>query len=59
MPAIVLLNPHRATEILKLLDAKNESDLARFWKERSFLYVMGNIDTSIGHHVYGNCNQLT
>ncbi|CAF1641157.1 unnamed protein product, partial [Adineta ricciae] len=41
MPAIVLLNPHHAADLLKLLDKNNNSHMARFWQERSFLYVMG------------------
>jgi hypothetical protein len=47
MSAIVLLNPHDATHILKLLDKNNKHPMAHQWRERSFLYVMGKIYTLI------------
>ncbi|CAM4955580.1 unnamed protein product [Rotaria socialis] len=39
-PAIVLLNPAGAKSFLELLEKKNDAN-ADFWRERSFVYVMG------------------
>ncbi|CAF2063795.1 unnamed protein product [Rotaria magnacalcarata] len=39
-PAIVLLNPAAAKSFLELLEKKNDNN-ADFWRERSFVYVMG------------------
>ena len=57
MPAIVLMNLHHATSLLKLLDKDNKNPMACFWKERSFLYVMSNIYAYIRHD-YCNMNIL-
>ena len=57
MPAIVLMNLHHATGLLKLLDKDNKDPMACFWKERSFLYVMSNIYAYIRHD-YWNINIL-
>jgi hypothetical protein len=47
MPAIVLMNPHHATDLLKLLDKTNEHSEAHFWRQRSFVYIIGIINAYI------------
>lgn len=50
MPAIVLMNHHHAVDLLKLLDGNNDDPMASFWRERSFLYVMGKIYAHKSHN---------
>lgn len=50
MPAIVLMNPDHAVDLLKLFDEKNMDPQASFWRQRSILYVMGIIPAYIDFH---------
>jgi len=40
-PAIVLLNKHATGSLLAHPRTETEQDLAEYWRERAYIYIMG------------------
>ena len=46
-PAIVLLNPEDTGSLLAEPITNQQQKLAEYWKERAFIYIMGNLHITI------------